>query len=665
MKLLLPFFIATCCAHSLWAQLIEDTPLSPRNANYQISVRLDASEKKLYGNERLTWINTSSDTIPTLQFHLYLNAFKNTKSTFIKESGGQLRNAKMDKMDDANWGWVDVLSMRTARGEELEDRKFIQPDDDNQDDRTVMEVVLPQPVMGGDTVVIDIEFVSKLPKIFARTGFGKDDYYLVAQWFPKIGVWEPKGMRYSTKGSWNCHQFHANSEFYADFGVYDVEITAPSTFVVGATGRLQKEFTTSDTTKTYQYKALDVIDFAWTASPRYLDIQDKWNDVDIRLLIMPEHEAMTERYLRSTRQALEYFDNNLGKYPYNTLTVIDPPMHSMGAGGMEYPTFITGGSMYNMPEGVRMVELVTVHEFGHQYFMGMLASNEFEEPWLDEGFNTYFEDKTMDHYYGNGSAIDFIGVTIGDTEMSRNGYVGMRNPKIAPNFRASWEYRHGGYGSLTYSKTGTWMRTLEGLIGEETMQKVMKTYFKRWSFKHPCATDFIAIVNEMVREDHGTRFGEDMQWYFDQVLYGTETCDYAVASLRVRKVKSPQGVFDEGQEPKEPTEEDEDKADLFTSRVVVNRLDEMVLPQQVKITFSDGQEVIESWDGKDRSYGWEYTKESKVSKVQIDPERLNLMDTNLINNSMSVEKEGSFIGKYQAKVMMAFQSLLYLLTSFM
>ncbi|MGA8263528.1 MAG: hypothetical protein WB779_03715, partial [Ignavibacteriaceae bacterium] len=190
----------------LISQTIFKTPLSPRNASYDMDVKLNPDTKIIDGFETLHWKNLSNDNISELRFHLYLNAFKNTKSTFMKESGGQLRGINIDENETKSWGWVDVLSMKVQNGEDLTNKiKFIHPDDDNADDQTVISVPLAKAVRPGETINLDIKFKSKLPKIFARTGFA-DDYFLVGQWFPKIGVYEYPGIRYATKGQWNCHQ---------------------------------------------------------------------------------------------------------------------------------------------------------------------------------------------------------------------------------------------------------------------------------------------------------------------------------------------------------------------------------------------------------------------------------------------------------------------------
>src|SRR5579871_6261109 len=213
---------------------------------YKIEARLDPRAKTVAGRETLTWRNESQDRVGELRFHLYLNTFQNEKSTLIRESGGQLRGDSMDRND---WGYIDVQSIRVPGGLDLTNAiRFIHPDDDNTDDRTVAAVTLPQPVAPGGSITLHITFLSKLPHVFARTGYHQD-FFMVGQWFPKIGVYEKAGDRYATVGGWNCHQFHANTEFYADYGVYDVSITTPPDFGVGATGVEQSR---SDDARTHE-----------------------------------------------------------------------------------------------------------------------------------------------------------------------------------------------------------------------------------------------------------------------------------------------------------------------------------------------------------------------------------------------------------------------------
>ena len=647
----------------LRAQIIFKQPLSQRVCNYDISVKLDPEKKILDGKEILKWKNPSKDNVKELQFHLYLNAFKNTNSTFMKESGGEHRGFGFNETKKESWGYVDVLSMKRIGGEDLTAKiKFIQPDDNNKDDQTVISVLLDKPVGPNEEIALEIIFKSKLPRVFARTGFA-GDYFLAGQWYPKIGVYEYPGIRYAEKGQWNCHQFHANSEFYADFAVYDVNITLPSNFIVGATGVLQSKINNKDGTSTHHYRAEDVIDFAWTASPYYKVVNDQWHDVKIKLMVQPEHFDQTERYIGSLKAALEYFDKNFGKYPYTTITVVDPPLNAIGSGGMEYPTFITGGTIWNLPEGLKLPEQVTVHEFGHNYFMALLATNEFEEAFLDEGFNQYYETRIMDKNYGEKTSfINCFGFHAGDFEFSRQGYVGMRNPKLAEIYRKSWDYTVGGYGSFTYFKTAVMLKTLEGLVGLPTMDEIMKTYFERWKFKHSCVKDFIAIVNEVVNKNLGRKFGDNMNWFFDETLYGSDVCDYKLASITNIEKESAKGLYDSLGVKKIYPDKKNHKPN-YESHVVVHRLGEVKLPVEVLVHFDNGKEVLENWDGQARTVEYKYDGKSKVVWAKVDPSYKIPLDVNLINNTLTTEPENGVFDKYATQILFWVQNVMLSLSS--
>jgi hypothetical protein len=626
MQRLLPFLLLFCLSSLTFGQkptTIFPKPLSPRLANYQIDVTLDPATKKLTGRETMTWRNPSSDIVRELRFHLYLNAFRNEQSTFMRESGGQLRGDQIERNAKENpYGSIDVVSMKVRGGESLA-YQFIQPDDHNKDDHTVIRVPLSKPVGPGETIVLDINFRAKLPKIFARTGFSRD-YFLVGQWFPKIGVYEPAGTRYATQGQWNCHQFHAHSEFYADYGVYDVNITTPTPFWVGATGLMVGEKKNPNGTKTLRWHAEDVVDFAWTASPHFQVVTDNWKHVSIELLLQPEHTDQAKRHLDAIKAALAYFDKNLGKYPFPNLTIVDPPVHASGSGGMEYPTFITAGTAYFVPEGARIPETVTVHEFGHQYFMQLLASNEFEEAWLDEGFNQYYEGRVMDETYGvRSSAVDLLGFRMGDMESSRDGYVHQRNPAIGSSFGNTWQLPDGQYGVLTYSKTATWLKTLEGLVGKPVMDEIMRTYFQRWQFKHPNADSFISIVNETVARRLGTKYGPDMNWFFDQALYGDKVVDYELTSIRNQKQGS-----------------------RYSSTVLVQRKGDAQMPLDVLVHFDNGKELLLFWDGKARQRAFTLNENAKVVWAKADPKQKLYMDTNFNNNSLTLKPSTAPAAKY-------------------
>jgi len=355
--------------------------LSPRITQYKIRAELDPASKTVKGEIVLDWRNPSRDTVKDLQFHLYLNAFKNARSTFRAQ--GRAASA-----DQGDFGYVDIDEIRTSRGEDLTGRlKFIQPDENPAPekltlpeekplapdiygkDQTVVSVPLTTAVLPDSSIRVKIRFTSKLPKLSSRTGYNQD-YFFVAQWFPKLGVYEPAGMRYAQKGGWNTHQFHPNSEFYANHSLYQVDITLPEEYVVGSGGKLMKK-EVADGKQTLSFRAENIVDFAWTASKAYKVVEDQWKQVNIKLLIQPEHYYQAERHIRAAKYALEYLAAHVGPYPWNHLTIVDPPTYGQGAGGMEYTTMITAGTFYLLPAQIRMAEMVTIHEFGHAYFMGI------------------------------------------------------------------------------------------------------------------------------------------------------------------------------------------------------------------------------------------------------------------------------------------------------
>ena len=642
---------------SLWAQ--EATfpePLSARTANYDISVELDTDKKMLHAKETIYWKNPSNDTVSTIRFHLYLNAFRNTNATFYKDGS---RFFGEPGLRDEDWSWIDIDHIEDATGRDLTSfLKYVHPDDDNDKDRTVMELTLAAPVLPKETITLHLDWSSKLHKVNVRTGYNKDFYHNV-QWFPKTGVYEPAGTRFAKEGQWNCHQYHPTTEYFGEYGNFNVDITVPKDYVVGASGTLYKEEEKGEQ-KTWYFHAEDVIDFAWTASNDLMLVEDKWNDVTIKLFICPQYECCTDRYISSAKHAMDYLGEHLMPYPWPYLTIIVPPFYAANAGAMEYPTLITAPGLYRFPEWLRTPEYFVIHEFVHQYFHLMVGTNEFEEAWMDEGFTSYWKSRVLDHAYGKKKSVVDLGyANMGAMEFFRSRYTGMGNLKLAESTRFGWEYENDRARALFYSKPATWLRTLEGLVGIETMNEIMHTYFHRWKFKHPCRYDFIEVVNEVVPKIHGDTFGENMHWYFDQVLYGTGDCDYAVAEIVNHKLpKTAIGIFKEKGMKAERQSIPEHQDIDYENKVIIHRLGDIQIPQEILIEFSDGTQQLEKWDGKARVTTFEYHGNATIVSASIDPSEKIYMDRNFLNNSYRVEPEAKTIWKYVSQLMMRVQNVL-------
>jgi len=585
---------------------------SPRNASYDIEVRLDHDARTLEGRQTIHWRNIDAAPVSDLQFHLYWNAWRDRDSTWLRER----RLVPGYTLPEDGWSAIEITSLRIRQPEgdwaDVLDRlRFIAPDDGNQADRTVAAVPLDSPIGSGLTLEIEIAWTATIPRPFARTGY-IDDYYFIAQWFPKLGVFED--------GAWNVHQFHTATEFYADFGVYDVAITVPDGFVVGASGQQVERVEHDDATTTHRYRGEDIHDFAWTASPRLLDLTRRFEHpalpaVEMRLLLQPEHEDQADRYFAITEATLARYGEWFGAYPYGYLTIVDPAFQS-GSGGMEYPTLFTGGTRWLAPADVQQPESVTAHEAGHQWWHGMVASNEAEHAWIDEGFNTFATARVLDEAFpqsrrGLRLFGGFVPWVLRDVPLTRIDHDRLASYRLNAEADEPWTptYRYwpATAGAITYDKTALWLHTLERHLGWPVLQRILATFFERWQFRHPTPGDFFDVVTEVT--------GQNYFWFFDEVYRSSNTFDYGVEALR--------------------SETDGDDAHRTT--VVVRRHGEARFPVEVVTTFEDGEQVREAWDGLDRRVIYEYTRDARALSVQVDPDRVLLLDVDYTNNSRTLE----------------------------
>ncbi len=630
-------------------QFAEAAPaaVSPRNANYVIEVQLDPDSKMLTGHQVVTWRNIQESATDELWFHLYWNGWRNNLSTWMREDDYRGRSDLGEEIAAGDWGWTEVDSiflLSSGRRERIDlarAARYAAPDDANSEDRTVWLVELPGPVEPGEEIEVELTWRAKVPRTFARTGF-RGDFFFIAHWFPKLGVFESDG--------WNCYQYHAGTEYYSDYGNYQVDIRLPERFVVGSTGQLTKQTNHQDGTVSHRYEQTDVHAFTWTASPDYIEVLDHFAEeglppVDIRLLIQPEHLAQAERHLHATKAALGSFGTWFGPYPYGHVTVIDPAWGS-GAGGMEYPTLFTAGTRLFNPFGGGSPEGVTVHEAGHQFWYGLVGNNEFEDAWLDEGLNTFSTNRTMFHTYGIRHYVRrFFKPPGSDTRaffpvlMPGFDYGQSPHGNRLGNYRElaeidrqdapSYRYFPSAGGALSYSKTALWLGTLENYLGWDRLQPAMSRFFHEWKFGHPDPEDFFNAL------EAGT--GEDLDWFFDEVFHSSQRFDYAVDSVSSTPVRVEGFIADEAGDLKYQKAEEETEAELYRTEVVVRRLGGGVFPVEVVLAYDDGQDSRIRWDGADRWKLLTEVRSAKLVSAAIDPDGVLLLDVDRTNNSLLVE----------------------------
>ena len=506
-KLSPAFALVATVAAALVPAAAEAGPRVAPVASYTIEARVNA-EYGITGRETVRFTNRTRFSFEDLRLHLYLNAWKNNRSTWLTEQarGGGRSDRRVRTKEASRWGFSEIHRVALEDGTDLTPSLHaLSPDDGNPDDRTLVSVSLPRPVAPGETLTFRVDWQGRFPRAVARAGW-KDDYLLGAQWFPKLGV--------ATDDGWNAHQFHAATEFFADFGDYDVTLTLPKAVKgrVGATGVLKEEADVPGDLVRVRFIAEDVHDFAFTACPRFEVVHDTFSapglpNVDIVLLLQPDHRRVRDRYLKAVKAGLADYGTRYLPYPYPLITVVDPPWGSHTE-GMEYPTLFVGGARWLAPAAAHSPEGITVHEFGHQVFYGMLASNEFEEAHLDEGFNTYATLRTLKAAFGDPSlVVRFFGLPVVFPSVPtplamheryhRWAQASRSDATDVPSFR---QLDGDAVRANAYNRTALLLASAERTFGEKTWAKVMKTYATRWAFKHPTSADFLAVVREIAGE---------------------------------------------------------------------------------------------------------------------------------------------------------------------
>jgi hypothetical protein len=550
---------------------------------------VNPAEHALKGSLKLTWKNAGTEATDKLPLHLYLNAFKGPNSIFMQEGSGNLRGDRMgDDSLESSWGYCRLLSV-TSEGRKLSGSYG--------EDESVYWINLMQAVAPGETLTLEIQWVSQFPRVFARTGWS-DGFLMAAQWFPKVGVYQ--GSR------WTVDAHHANTEFFSDFGTYAVNVNVPRGFWLAHSGEaisyidpvdgLKKDAwpdPADDKRMVYKLYAEDIHDFAF-AMKSNLDWKRRdftYRGVKVSLFYEPSHHLMIDRHVTEEW----YF-----KYPYPVLTVVDPPEKASGADGMEYPTMIMAGTNAFDPFKFRTPEVLTVHEFGHQYFYGMLASNEVDEPWLDEGFTSYFESKAMQrHYSGLFNSRRF---QLPGNFQSLTSY--LMTPNSDPLTRKGYE--SATYGNTAYTKPDMVLQQLEALLGHTTMSNVVTTYAREMAFKHPTHLDFKRIAERIS--------GRNLDIFWSDYIMGTGTLDYQIE--RVSVLSAREGGWDINREGDASFESIREL--LPQGRIKLERRGDIVSPITLWVKLSTGEERKVRWDGKDRWVHFDFP--APIVQAQLDPD---------------------------------------------
>jgi hypothetical protein len=581
-------------AHPGWSQ--------PRS--YRLDAVLDAEAHVARGSGEIILDNQTERDLQQLWVHLYLNAFKNTESLFLRSPFERARGGRIP----SQWGQIELTRLATTQGVDLLDGS----DFEGSKDETLLRVPLPQALHRGQSLVLHIEWRSKLPSVVDRTGYA-DDYYFVAQWFPKLAKLEPDG-------HWDAKPFHPFAEFYSDFCDYEVTLDVPAPFVVGATGDLVESSIVGERRRLV-YRAHRVHDFAWTAWTHFAEHTETLSGTSVRFLYPPGHEHNLDVTIKAIRHGLEFFGEHFGRYPYPTLTVVHPPRKGRASGGMEYPQLITTDGSWYSNFLTRQVEQVALHELAHQWFYGVLGSNERDAPFLDEGFTSFADGLAAQDLYGDASGVSLLGLNVSALAYYR--WLGLARghdvaiATAAANFPS---FRH--LGAVVYGRTATLLHTMSRVYGDR-FDSAFEEYARRNRFSHPSPQDFYDSIQTQLN----AREMDDLVTAIEQRGW----VDYAVTRVESVERPTPEGIFDK------PTPTLPENPPKYVGRVIVVRRGTLHFPVEIVLTDVDGGQQRSTWSGEDDWTALDWVGDVELESAVVDPERRVLLDEDLSNNARTTQ----------------------------
>jgi hypothetical protein len=470
-----------------------------QEVNFTINVSLNDQDNTLDAFETIEYINHSPDTLHFIWFHIWPNAYKNDRTAFSEQL---LKERRTDFYfsTPSQKGYINQLDFKVDGT-----NATIVNDSSNID---VIKLMLPHPLAPGSKTIINTPFKVKLPNNFSRGGHvGKD--YQVSQWFPKPAIYDRKG--------WHQMPYLDQGEFYSEFGDFDVEITVPSAYVVAATGVLQDTATLRQLkekgkhsiegkTKLWHFKQNNIHDFAWFASKDFMVQHDTAMLSENKLVqIFSYYKPTSKGWKESTgyvKDGLEKLSNWIGDYPYTVCSIVQGSKNE-NSEGMEYPTI----ALITSTQSGQELDATIVHEIGHNWFYGALATNERKHPWMDEGMNTYYQKRYEREKYPVSSVkkVPFSSKQpTSDEETLLQTFAKLE--KDQPIETSSEHFTTVNYAMIAYYKTSQWMKKLEKELGQDLFDKSMRQYYRDWKFKHPYPEDFQSSIEKTADKNLSNTF---------------------------------------------------------------------------------------------------------------------------------------------------------------
>jgi hypothetical protein len=587
-----------------------------QRADYAIKATLDTTARRLSGSVTITYTNNSPDTLTRVWMQLDQNLFR-------RGSVGSLLNAQESRFGGAGFdGGFDITSFTQATVTVAAGRKTVSPKAKKvatRVDDTMMDVDLPDPLPPGRTTAFQIDYAFNIPDHGADR-MGRDgSLYELAQWYPRMAV-------YDDVHGWNTLQYLGQGEFYLEYGDFDYEVTLPAGYIVGGTGTLQNPLEVLTATQrarlaagarsdsitrvitaaelaagtarpkqngtlTWKFKAQNVRDVAWAASPDYQWDISAWKGIIANAYYRPSAAELWKDAADMSRFSIQEYSTKYLQYPYPQISAIEGPVS-----GMEYP-MVAMEARDQTKEGLYAV---VTHEIGHMWYPMIVGSDERRYPWMDEGFNTYINIASEEGYFKRDDTQRRIG---------ENGFVASNDqlPTAQPIMTYANRFRTDqNLGSLAYIKPGNGLYILRNkILPAGLFDRAFAEYTRRWAFKHPQPADFFRTIEDVT--------GRDLDWFWRGWFFTTGALDQRLVNVRTSVVQN-------------------GKVQVMAT---VQNAGQLVMPLELKLTFADGTSQLFKFPVEIWYKGDTYTAMVEVDKqvvaAQVNPDNA-LPDLNPANN---------------------------------